>query len=65
MSQNSQRLSWSFDEVDKKLEGIMVGIYNNASNTAKEFGVAGNLVAGANLAGFKKVADAMIAQGVI
>ena len=49
----------------EKLEGIMVGIYNNASNTAKEFGVAGNLVAGANLAGFKKVADAMIAQGVV
>ena len=65
MSQNSQRLSWSFDEVDRKLEGIMVGIYNNASNTAKDFGVAGNLVAGANLAGFKKVADAMIAQGVV
>ena len=65
MSQNSQRLSWSFDEVDKKLEGIMVGIYNNASSTAKEFGVAGNLVAGANIAGFKKVADAMLAQGIV
>ena len=65
MSQNSQRLSWTFDEVDKKLEGIMVGIYRNASETAKAFGVEGNFVAGANIAGFKKVADAMIAQGVV
>ena len=64
MSQNSQRLSWTFDEVDKKLEGIMVGIYRNASETAKAFGVEGNFVAGANIAGFKKVADAMLAQGV-
>ena len=65
MSQNSQRLSWTFDEVDKKLEQIMVGIYNNASSTAKEYGVAGNFVAGANIAGFKKVADAMLAQGIV
>ena len=65
MSQNSQRLSWTFDEVDKKLEGIMVGIYRNASETAKAFGVEGNFVAGANIAGFKKVADAMLAQGVV
>ena len=65
MSQNSQRLSWTFDEVDKKLEQIMVGIYNNASSTAKEYGVAGDFVAGANIAGFKKVADAMMAQGLV
>ena len=65
MSQNSQRLSWNFDEVDKKLEQIMVGIYNNASSTAKEYGVAGDFVAGANIAGFKKVADAMLAQGIV
>ncbi len=65
MSQNSQRLSWTFDEVDKKLEQIMVGIYNNASTTAKEYGVAGDFVAGANIAGFKKVADAMLAQGIV
>ena len=65
MSQNSQRLSWTFDEVDKKLEQIMVGIYNNASSTAKEYGVAGDFVAGANIAGFKKVADAMLAQGIV
>ena len=63
MSQNSQRLSWTFDEVDKKLEQIMVGIYNNASSTAKEYGVAGDFVAGANIAGFKKVAEAMMEQG--
>ena len=65
MSQNSERLSWTFDEVDKKLEQIMVGIYNNASSTAKEYGVAGDFVAGANIAGFKKVADAMLAQGIV
>ena len=65
MSQNSQCLSWTFDEVDKKLEQIMVGIYNNASSTAKEYGVAGDFVAGANIAGFKKVADAMLAQGIV
>ena len=65
MSQNYQRLSWTFDEVDKKLEQIMVGIYNNASSTAKEYGVAGDFVAGANIAGFKKVADAMLAQGIV
>ena len=65
MSQNSQRLSWTFDEVDKKLEQIMVGIYNNASSTAKEYGVAGDFVAGANIAGFKKVADAVLAQGIV
>ncbi len=64
MSQNSMRYSWSFEEVDAKLHDIMVGIFHNAYDAAKEFGVDGNLVAGANIAGFKKVADAMIAQGV-
>jgi glutamate dehydrogenase (NADP+) len=65
MSQNSQRLSWTFDEVDAKLHQIMKGIYANMSGTAKEFGVTDNFVAGANIAGFKKVADAMMAQGVV
>ncbi len=64
MCQNSMRYSWTFEEVDAKLKGIMEGIFHNAYNAAKEFGVDGNLVAGANIAGFKKVADAMIAQGV-
>ncbi len=64
MSQNSMRLSWTFEEVDEKLKDIMETIYKNISTTAKEFGVEGNLVAGANIAGFLKVADAMIAQGV-
>ena len=64
MSQNSMRYSWSFEEVDAKLHDIMVGIFHNAYDAAKEFGVDGNLVAGANIAGFKKVSDAMIAQGV-
>lgn len=63
MSQNSERLSWSFEEVDNKLHQIMIDIYENAANTAKEYGFEGNLVVGANIAGFKKVADAMIAQG--
>ena len=65
MSQNSQRLSWTFDEVDAKLHQIMKGIYHNISSTAKEYCVADNFVVGANIAGFKKVADAMIAQGVV
>ena len=65
MSQNSQRLSWTFDEVDAKLHQIMKGIYHNISSTAKEYGVADNFVVGANIAGFKKVADAMMAQGVV
>ena len=63
MSQNSERLSWTFDEVDDKLHKIMINIYKNASETAKEFGHEGNLVVGANIAGFLKVADAMLAQG--
>ena len=66
MSQNSLRLSWSFDEVDEKLHGIMNGIFENASAAAKEYASSeDNLVAGANIAGFLKVADAMKAQGVM
>ena len=64
MSQNSMRLSWSFEEVDQKLHGIMTNIYHNAANAAEEYGMKGNLVAGANIAGFLKVADAMVWQGV-
>ena len=65
MSQNSQRLSWTFEEVHAKLHQIMVNIYNNISAAAKEYGCEGNLVAGANIAGFLKVAEAMKAQGVM
>ena len=64
MSQNSERLSWTFEEVDSKLKNIMVGIYHNIDDAAKEYGMEGNYVAGANIAGFKKVVEAMIAQGV-
>lgn len=64
MSQNSIRLSWSFDEVDQRLHGIMQGIYKAAYDASVEYGCAGNLVAGANIAGFLKVAEAMKAQGV-
>lgn len=64
MSQNSQRLSWTFEEVDEKLHQIMRNIYKNASDAAKEYGMEGNLVAGANIAGFTKVCDAMLWQGV-
>ena len=64
MTQNSMRLSWSFEEVDQKLHEIMVNIYRNAAKAAAEYGMPGNLVAGANIAGFLKVADAMIWQGV-
>ncbi len=65
MSQNSERLSWSFEEEDGKLHEIMVNIFHSLDDAAKEFGMEGNYVAGANIAGFKKVADAMLAQGVI
>ena len=65
MSQNSQRLSWSFEEVDQKLHGIMVGIFKNVNDAAKEFGMEDNYVAGANIAGFMKVVDAMQAQGIV
>ena len=64
MSQNSMRYSWSFDEVDAKLHDIMKNIYHNSAKAAKEYGMEGNLVAGANIAGFLKVANAMLAQGV-
>ena len=64
MSQNSARLSWTFEEVDAKLQGIMKNIFHNAYNASVEYDCPGNLVNGANIAGFKKVADAMIAQGV-
>ena len=65
MSQNSMRLSWTFEEVDAKLHDIMVGIHKNAYAAAKEYGHEGNYVMGANIAGFLKVADAMMAQGVV
>lgn len=65
MSQNSLRLSWTFEEVDERLKGIMKGIYTSAVTAAEEYGVPGNLLAGANIAGFLKVADTMIAQGVV
>ncbi len=64
MSQNSQRLSWTFEEVDAKLKDIMVNIYVKAADAAERYGVPGNYVAGANIAGFEKVAEAMMAQGV-
>ncbi len=64
MSQNSERLHWSFEEVDSKLENIMQGIFHACDDAAKKYGMEGNYVAGANIAGFEKVADAMIAQGV-
>ncbi len=65
MSQNSQRLSWTFEEVDARLKNIMVNIYHETADAAKEYGVEGNYVAGANIAGFLKVAEAMKAQGVM
>ena len=65
MSQNSMRLSWTFEEVDEKLHGIMRNIYHNSKNAAKEYGVEGNILAGANIAGFMKVAEAMMAQGIV
>ena len=65
MSQNSMRYSWTFEEVDAKLHDIMVNIFHNINDAAKEYGQEGNLVAGANLAGFKKVAEAMMAQGIV
>ena len=65
MSQNSMRLSWTFEEVDEKLQGIMKNIYKNASTAAKEYGHEGNILMGANIAGFMKVATAMMAQGIV
>ncbi len=65
MSQNSERLSWSFEEVDAKLKGIMVNLYHNIDNASKKYGFTDNFVAGANIAGFEKVVDAMNAQGIV
>lgn len=65
MSQNSERLSWTFEEVDAKLQDIMVNIFHNMDNAAKKYGKEGNYVVGANIAGFIKVVDAMTAQGIV
>ena len=65
MTQNSERLSWTFEEVDAKLKTIMVNIFHNLDDAAKQYGMPGNYVAGANIAGFLKVADAMNAQGIV
>ncbi len=65
MSQNSERLSWTFDEVDKKLHNIMINIHNNAIDAAARYGHEGNYIMGANIAGFEKVANAMMAQGIV
>ena len=64
MSQNSERLHWTFEEVDEKLQHIMTGIVHNSLDAAAKYGLEGDLISGANIAGFEKVADAMIAQGV-
>ena len=64
MSQNAEHLSWTFEEVDGKLEQLMRGMFHNVDDTAKKYGHEGNFVMGANIAGFEKVADAMLAQGV-
>ena len=65
MSQNSMRFSWSFEEVDSRLKQIMADLYRNASQAAEQYGMKGNLVAGANIAGFLKVADSMLAYGLV
>ena len=65
MCQNSERRSWSFEEVDNMLHNIMIGIFHNLDKAAKDYGMEGNYVAGANIAGFQKVAEAMLAQGII
>ncbi len=65
MSQNSERLSWTFEEVDRKLQSIMVNIFHNIDSAAREYGAEGDYVVGANIAGFLKVADAMNAQGIV
>ena len=65
MSQNSERLSWTFEEVDAKLKGIMVNLYHNIDNASKKYGFEDNFVVGANIAGFEKVVDAMTAQGIV
>ena len=65
MSQNSERLSWSAEEVDAKLKDIMINIYHNIDNASKKYGMEGNYVAGANIAGFLKVVNVMEAQGIV
>ena len=65
MSQNSMRFSWTFEEVDNHLKQIMNDLYKNVVNSAEQYGMAGNLVAGANIAGFLKVADSMLAYGLV
>ena len=65
MSQNSERLSWTFEEVDSKLQGIMVNIFHNLDEASRKYGMEGDYVAGANIAGFLKVAEAMKAQGIV
>ena len=65
MSQNSERLSWTFEEVDEKLKNIMINIFHKADDAAKKYGMEGNYVAGANIAGFEKVVNAMLAQGIV
>ena len=65
MSQNSERLSWTFEEVDAKLHAIMVSIFNAIDDAAKRYGHEGDYVMGANIAGFEKVANAMMAEGVV
>ena len=65
MSQNSLRMSWTFEEVDTKLKDIMKNIYNNSKNAAEKYGEPGNILMGANIAGFEKVAEAMLAQGIV
>ncbi len=65
MSQNSERISWTFEKVDKKLKDIMVNIYHNVDDAAKKYNLDGDYVSGANIAGFEKVADAMMAQGIV
>ena len=64
MCQNSMRYSWTFEEVDAKLKDIMKNIYRNVSKAAEAYGQKGNLVMGANIAGFEKVAESMYAQGI-
>ncbi len=64
MSQNSERLHWTFEETDEKLHKIMIQIFHASYDAAKKYGMDGNLVAGANIAGFEKVAEAMLAQGI-
>ena len=65
MSQNSERRSWTFDEVDQMLKGIMIRIFHNLDDAARTYGLEGNYVAGANIAGFLKVVDAMMSQGAV